>query len=440
MNRTAMTILLFAGLIFSAAGDDLEDFIQDCAKLSTNYNRLIRSKGTRLDKEYQINLDHLKILSNRIQPVIRRLGIGQDIDFPQLTAELEHIYLGNQSPSGIKGSAKLHSHSNSPEGLLKVLTADVKALRKMEFTTEEGGSIKTSLETKRRLLEYRRLLDFFRQNYHKINKGPHSRDPSLERIFQQRIKRMSALSVHLMEIARRKYPGTLSKNNLQTETAELLKYYEAWNELRSKRFSSKNRSRNRNPKNTKRLDGLNTTTALHTEIITSLRNLSDLLIQWEQAGFKSDDPINKNRAGSAAETDPAAVMRQENNSKDYSAMSTKELAKLLEKRRMAIIKSNRSMDDGFDRDAERKYLLTLPREYKRFYNEKLREYRQQGYAAGPAVRSAILTVNTKIQMEDKTPPAKEMIRMLIALDKDEERNENTKGVEFKLERIKGERN
>ena len=437
MNRTAMAVLLSAGLIFSVAGDDLEDFIQVCAKMSSNYNRVIRSKGTRFDQEYQINLDHLKSLSNRIQPVIRRLGIGQDIDFPQMTAELEQIYLSNQNPAKGKGGAKLHPHSSSPEGLLKVLTADVRALRKMDFTTEEGGSIKTSLETKRRLLEYRRLLDFFRQNYTKINRGPQNKDPSLERFFQQRTRRMSALSVDLMEIARRKYPGTLSKNNLQTETNELLKHYEAWSELKWKKTGSKPRSRNKNHKNTKRMDGLNTTAALHTEIITSLRNLSDLLVQWEQAGFKSDDPIDKKTGDTADRSDPAAVMRQDNNAKDYSSMSTAELTRLLEKRRREIIRGNRSME-GFDRDAERKYLLTLPREYKRSYNEFLRNFQQQGYSSGQAVRSAILKVHTKIQMEGKTPPAKEMIRMLTALDKDKDRTENQKGVEFKLERTKGE--
>ena len=96
MNRIVMIILLAAGLFFPAAGDDFEDFIQVCARISTNYNRGIGAKGTRFDKEYKMNLEHLKTLSHKIQPVIRRLGIGQDIDFTLMALELEQIYLGNQ--------------------------------------------------------------------------------------------------------------------------------------------------------------------------------------------------------------------------------------------------------------------------------------------------------------------------------------------------------
>ena len=429
MNRATMTILLAAGVIFTAAGDDFEDFIQVSAKLSSNYNRGVRARGTRFDKEYQANLDHMKTLSQKIQPVLRRLEIGQDIDFNLMATELEHIYLGNQNPSGVKGREKLHAHSESPEGLLKVLTADVRALRKMEFTTDDGGAIKSSLETRRRLMEFRRLVDFFKQNYSKIMKNPQKRDYSLERIFQARMRRMSALSVTLMEIARRNHPNTQSRNNLQKETSELMKNYEAWLELKQKSVT-KNRKGRRNPKRTRRLDGLNTTAALQVEMDTSMRNINDLLSQWEQAGFKSDGFISKNRTG---DSDPSSVMlKDENKSSNYSAMSEKELNALLIQRRKEIIRSNRSMD-GFDRDAERQFVLTLSREDKRSYNEFLRSFQQRGYSFEQAVRNAVLKTNTKLQLEGKPLPAKESIRILQALDKDRERRREKQDVEFKLE-------
>jgi len=432
MNRVTMTILLAAGLIFTAAGDDFEDFIQVSSRLSTNYNRGVQAKGTRFDKEYQANLEHMKNLSRKIQPVIRRLGIGQDIDFNLMAAELEHIYLGNQNQSGAKGSAKLHAHSESPEGLLKVLTADVKALRKMEFTTDDGGSIKSSLETRRQLMEFRRLVDFFKQNYSKIMKNPQKRDYSLEQISQARMRRMSALSANLMEIARRNNPDTQSRINLQNETAELMKNYEVWLELKPKSVS-KNRKGRRNPKHTKRLDGLNTTTAVQTEINVSLRNINDQLVQGEQAGFKTDGFIDKNQKNRPDDSDPASVMNKaDNKNKNYSAMSEKDLNALLTQRRKEIIRSNRSMD-GFDRDAERQFVLTLSPEDKRSYHEFLRHFQQQGYSSEQAVRYAVLKVNTKLQLEGKPLPAKELIRMLQALDKDQERRREKQGVEFKLE-------
>ena len=49
------------------------------------------------------------------------------------------------------------------------------------------------------------------------------------------------------------------------------------------------------------------------------------------------------------------------------------------------------------------------------------------------VRNAVLKIQTRIQMEGKPLPAKEMIRLLQALDKDQERRREKKDVEFKLE-------
>ena len=89
--------------------------------------------------------------------------------------------------------------------------------------------------------------------------------------------------------------------------------------------------------------------------------------------------------------------------------------------------------DGFDRDAERQFVLTLSPEDKRSYNEFLRSFQQQGYSSEQAVRNAVLKIQTRIQVEGKPLPAKEMIRILQALDKDQERRREKKDVEFKLE-------
>ena len=92
--------------------------------------------------------------------------------------------------------------------------------------------------------------------------------------------------------------------------------------------------------------------------------------------------------------------------------------------------------DGFDRDAERQFVLTLSREDKRTYNEYLRNFQQQGYSSEQAVRNAVLKIQTRLQLESKPLPAREMIRILQALDKDRERRREKKDVEFKLESSK----
>ena len=440
MNKSIWALLLSVGLFFSVSGDDFEDFIQVCAKLSSNYNTGVRTKGTRFDKEYQMHLEHMKALSLKIQPVIRNLGIGQDIDFTAIANELEQIYLGNQDHSGAKGSAKLHAHSVSPDGLLKILTEDVKALRKMEFTTENGGSIKSSLETKRRLLEFRRLVNFFRSNYGKVNRNMQKSDVSLNRIFQQRLNLMDSLASTLMLISRQKYPNAVPRYNLHQETSEIITNFKALAELKSKnvprnRNRSNNRSRSRNSKSvgTRKIDGTNSSASLYAEINMSLRNISDQLQQWEQSGFQSDEPIVKQHGNDPKDSEPSKALTQGSRKTNYSAMTPKQLSDLLVKRRLEIIKNNRSMD-GFDRTAERKFLLTLTRDHKRSYNEFLRDYQQQGYSSSQAIRSAILKIHTRIQMDEKSIPAKEMIRLLQALDKEEERSLEKNDVDFKLER------
>lgn len=445
MNQKIMIpFLLSAVLAMSVSADDFEDFIQVSAKVSANYNRGVVTRGTRFDKEYQMNLELMRKLSVRVQGVIRKLQLGQDFDFPWITLELERIYRGGQDQaastsrnrngkSGQSSQTRLDPYSDSPDGILKVLTNDVKELRKMKFTTADGGSIKTTLETSRKLLEFKRLAAFFRMNYRKLIKSQQQKDFSLDKLFKNRLRRMSQLAAILMETARQQYPDTMSRHNLHNEVTQLQKYFDAWEEFRVK---NPPRSQNRRKKNApprRRLDGLNSVSAFHAEIDVSLRNINEQLNMWEQAGFRSDPPIQRAARNSNSD-DPAAPLLQPSRKLDYSAMDQKQLNTLLQQRRQEIFRSNRSMD-GFDRDAERRYLMTLSREQKRLYNDSIRDYQQQGYSAGQAARSAVLKVHTLIRMENKLLPAREVIRILQALDRDlDRRQENNKDIDFKRER------
>ncbi len=439
MKKTCWILLLLAGMLSPVFADDFEDLIQACARISSNYNRAVQAGGTRFDKEFQTNLDHLKTVSRKNQVVIRRLGLGQDFNFPLIAAEIEQIYEGQKNQTGVKGSDKLHAHSDSPEGIFNVLADDVKALRKMEFTTEDGGSIKSSLETRRKLLEFRRLVDFFRKNYKAMlrNRGG---DPSLQRIFNERLIRMSALANLLMEIARKKYPDSASERNLQQEVEQLKKGFDAWQEKKGKsggKPKNHRRKSNKSGNSNRRLDGMNTSASMSAEIDYSLKNINQQLIRWEQAGFRSDDPISRGGRNDAA--DPADAMEKQAEKRDYEAMTQQQLNAQLQKRRQEIFRSNSSMD-GFDRDAERKYLLSLPREQRRQYSDYLREFQKQGYASGEATRNAVLKIHTQMKMESKIPAKKELVQILKALDKDEERRLEKNDIKFKLEPNRTPRN
>jgi hypothetical protein len=314
----------------------------------------------------------------------------------------------------------------------------------MKFSAEDGGSIKPSLETTRKILEFKRLVAFYKKNYRQVFKTEHRLgDVSLKNLFHIRLRRMSQLAGILMETARQNSPDTRSRYNLRNEVDQLQKNFDALFEYYNKNAGRKNYNRknpgskkNRPPVRTasyRRLDGINSASAFYAEIDVSLRNINEQLVIWNQAGFQSDPPIQRDALKTASD-DPADSLRQPSTKIDYSAMDQKSLNSLLQKRRQEIFRSNRSMD-GFDRNAERRYLMTLSREQKRLYNGFLKEIQQQGYSAGQAVRSAILKIHTRIQMEKQPLPAKEVIRILNALDRDQERQqENGKDIDFKRER------
>ena len=477
MKRFYLPILLASLLGLSVSADDFEDFIQVCAKVSANYNHGVVARGTRLDKEYQMDLELMHKLAVSNQQVIRKLQLGHDFDFPWFALELKKIYLLGQqrfenggSSSRTFGQYKPKNHrsgnnnrkntpkellpySETPNGLIKVLTEDIKALRKMEFTTEDGGSIKSSLETSRKILEFKRLVAFFRKNYRTVLRirqvsGRYlkdsgslkndSKDISLDRLFRARLRHMSQLALVLMETAREKYPDTLSRYNLNDEVLRLEKNFELWDDFNMRAARRRNTSRpGKSTSSRPRMDALNNPSAFLAEINVSLRNIHELLNLWEQAGFRSDPPVQRGSRITNSD-DAAAPLLQQSKKTDYSAMDQKQLHTLLQQRRQEIFRSNRSMD-GFDRDAERRFLMTLSREQKRQYNDSVRNFQQQGYSAGQAVRNSILKIDTMIRMENKPLPAREAIRILQALDRDQtRRQENNKDIDFKQERVSSE--
>ena len=458
MKYCMMLIVLSAVCLMPLRADEFEDLIQESARVARSYNRAVAAPNTRDDKEFRSCLENMKRQSVLVQRVIRKMELGQDFNFPLLTNELERIYQEAQSRSrssdglsgpsprprrmkttsgrdrsrdhhNTSGGGKLDPRSTSPDGLLKVLTDDVAALRKMGFTTADGGSIKSSLETRRKLMEFKRLLEFFRKHCRSIlHSGGQNRDASLERFFDTRMQRITILSTILMETARKNNPHSQPRFNIQTETSLMLNRF---HELRENPQYRQSDGRTQRRKRT--LSDTTSPTALWTEIDHSIRNINAQLIQWEQSGFQSDGPIRKTGKPAAGKEDPAAVLRQPARTAEYSSLDQKALAALLNKRRQAVIKSNSSMD-GFDHDAERMYLLSLSRDQKRDYNNCLREFQQQGYSSGQAVRNAVLKTQTRLQMEPAMLPAAEMVRILQAMDKEEAKRLEKNDLKFKLER------
>lgn len=417
-------LLLICGMPYLAA-DDFEDLIHACARASENYNRAIRSGNTRYGQEYRANLNEMRRLGRDVQQVIRRLKLGQDFNFPQLSGELDSIYAEQAGKTERRDAPRVRSgnaHSESPQGILEVLAYDVKALQSMDFTTEDGGSVKSSIETRRRLLEYERLYTFFRKYNRKVMKHP-QKEASLKKVFDSRCRRMRQLAVELTELARQQNPGSQSRYSLPQETSRMLDCFSRLAEQENE----DRRSPRRNKKK-KRMDGQNSADGLYSEMSLCMRNINELLILWKQSGFLSDPAI---RRKGRPESDPAAPLKQESPGHDYAAMNARQLTALLNRRRQKIFRGNSSLD-GFDRDSERMYMLSLSSSEKQLYRKYLQEFKDSGYQSGPAVRGAVLKLHTYLQNREKMLPEKELIRLHQALDREELRRREKTDVQFKL--------
>ncbi len=432
MNFFMKTLLCAVALtaFFPGFCDDFEDLIQASATIANNYNGAMDAPRTRFDQEYRAHLQNFKRLAGNVQAVIRNLNLGQDFNFPAIANELETIYTGNSGRASKKQSPSHKEnlpYSSSPEGLLKALQFDINELRKMDFTTEDGGSIKASLETRRKLKEFERLYNFFRENAMSLRKN--QSDVSLQKIFDARASRMQALSIELSLLLRKSSPGSYQKYSIQEETETMIRSY---NELAD--APDKTQNQKKRPFKTNRLDG-KSATALRTEMNVSIRRIREILIQLEQSGFESDPPLRRKSSSGADSDDPAAALKKGGKSETaYADMSRSKLVDELEKRRNDIFRGNTSMD-GFDSQSERLYLITLSREQKKLYTGYLKEFQDLGYSSGLATRSAILKIHTKLKNEKENTPTAEIVKMLERLDKEEKKIKEDQKI--KLEMKKG---
>ena len=437
MLRIFSVFLMFVLTAIPLAGDDFEDFIQSCSIVASNYNQAVKAPGTRFDTEYIHHLRNMQRLGKSVQQTVNHLQLGKDFIFPKLAADLQRTFQENSKKYVNSVSEKRKNNhksvsnnklsenqtANSPDSIFKIIQFDVMELRKMEFTTEEHGSIMLTLETHRSFLEFKRLFKFFKQFQYRARTQGYN-DPVFAQIFKQRMLLLRSSAGKITRILRKNSPGTMQKFNLNQEVEHLLSNF---NNLAEQ--NSMNRGRKQVQK--KRINGVNTATGLHTDMNYAMRNIQDFINQLDQSNFETDPPIRKNgRADNRkSDDDPADILNQNKEKNDYTKLSRKELHKLLNQRRNKIFRGNTSMDE-FDNRSEKLYLTTLSNQQRRLYSSYLKEFQQSGYAAGVAVRSAILKLHTQLRTSREMLTSKEMIQLLRRLDseikKQEEKNTDLK--------------
>lgn len=406
--------------------DEFEDFIQSCARISKNYKSAVSARDSRYAREYRMYLKAMQKQAEIIQDCSDKLRLGKDFHFARLSGELEQIFWEDKSAR----IGKNRNISEKPDGVLQILLFDVKELHKMEFTTEENGSIKPSLESKRRLLEMKRLVRFFSQFRRRAERH---NDPSLQKEFSIRSRRMLSLAQELEIVFRRQHKNSrnnkslskevsllLSDHNLIMENARKRRAYEA--PAKRKKYSSSRRRKQ--PHSINRLKKDENPKALEQNIRISLRNIHDILAQWDSFNFSPDRPVGQQTAksSSAGDKDPSSILKQKGDAgEDLQSMSSTDLHKKLVDLRKEILKGNSSID-GMDSGTERKYLRTLSREQAKIFRNELKKFQDQGYESGVASRNAILRTQFEISLSKKVPEKKELLRIFENLRKDEIRN------------------
>ena len=416
---------------FRGIADEFEDYIQSCAIISKNFRTAVKARGSRYGQEYVMYLKTMLRQAEKIQQCIRHLQLGNDFDFSGLTREIEKIYYEDKNAR----IGKNRSVSVDPSGILDVLRFDVEELHRMEFTSEEGGSINPSLERKRKLLEMSRLIRFFQKFRFRVLRN--NQDASLRNVFESRCRKMLPLAQELDLLIRRRHPGAASaaEYNLDREVRSLLICYEkmmdnarrqhsASSASRKKGSSHRTRSGRKKTSSVHRLRDSETPQALEQNTRIAIRNIHRTLAQLENANFLSDSPV-KSAGGSlkngSSPADPAEVLRSRNAAPDYESRSAKELHTMLLALRKQILKGNTSMD-GFDSVTERKYVQTLSREQTRIYREALKKLKDQGFEPEIAVRNAVLKTQLEISIARELPPKKELVRILERIRKEEIRS------------------
>ena len=384
--------LLTVFLLPAVSADDFEDFEQAAAVVAANYNRAVDSHGTRFENNYKQHVTSMCELAKKVQRVINRLKLGDDLNLVGISEEIRRIYEENNKDFKANKNKlkKMVGRSKDPSTLFKILAMDIRNLKTMRFTTENGGSIKESLETKRRLIAYDRILKFFMKYQASYRKAKD--DDSFMKLFDERMTALKKLGDALGIYMRARNPNARTRVNIQAETDSMLKSFYELHESQQKKKTY----------TVKRAGGSTTVNAISSEMHFALQNIRAFLIELNNAGFETDPPSSSDNR--------------------YENMSYAELTAELAKRRKEIYRSNTSMD-GFDREALSAYLGTLSREQRRKYNKYLKEYLDSGYKNNQATRSAILQLHTQLISEKNTMTAKEMAAVLKRIDKQKKKEE-----------------
>lgn len=384
--------------------DDFEDFEESLATAARDYARAVRSgRNTRIAKDYEENLHKLQVLAAKIQKSIQTLGLGNDFDFQLLCTVMASAYSSEQTSTRTASAEDLRK---MPPLMLmvKILIFDIKELKKLEFSSSDGGYYNPSFMEKLKLMEFDRTFNFCRANIKDQENLSNSVD--YRKLYEKRLNRMKYLASEINDQLKKDNPAFAKKYNLAKEavvisdcyTAFLAQYNKGSNQSSGGKTLAKLSSVMNNPDE---------------EFRYSTGQISSAVNELYHSEY-STNPVEKAKADKDAEA-AAALESRTSSSKKYDNDSPAELAKKLAEARERIYKSNNALV-GIDGAVVSKYMTTLTDAQIKIFNDTVKKYTDRGYAEDRAKSSALLEIHANLKNGQLKTSDKDAAAILSKLD------------------------
>ncbi len=441
--------VIFLSLLFFPfflKGGEFEEYEDLLAEVKKNYRYAAKmDSNSRIAKEYQEKLRILEEKSLRLQSIIQRLGLGEDFNFTAYSRMVRSAYRERNTDDSKNSNRHKLERPVSYTFPILMMQRDIKELKRMNFSMENGGSYDSRLVPLRGLLEFERLLDYFMTSAKTSSKR--SEDSIWRDYFEKRLARMKILASEIGTKLARTNPEIAREYAFPTETnAMISNYFKMATSLSSGKSSgSRKGGMEEDAKNEKEM-----ISRLQDEILFSAKKLREGLLKLKEIGFELD-PLSGSsgqQQGKSPALDPMSTdedldeeelenEKTEADSGDSDGQNSKELEKLSDKElneklleiRESIYRKNNVMA-GIDKNVLRFYLRYLGKTSKKRYEAIRKKYSERGYDSATAQSSAFFELHGMLKSGMIRDSRKDMLRLLRNYEKEKSK------IESELERNK----
>lgn len=383
--------------------DDFEDFEESLATIAREYRRVVSvGRDTRIAKEYEEKIRNLQSLSIKIQKSIDTLGLGADFDFHTICKQMSAHYYADLTDS------KTVNTGNGTMSffmlMVRVLTYDIKELKKLEFSSADGGYYNPAFMEKLKLLEFDRTFRFCKTYITDLDNF--SEYDEYKKLYEKRLNRMKYLAADISDKLRGDNPEFSKKYNLIKEAKIFFECYDVLVSRHMKNLSSSQLGRKSG-----RVSPVKNSPG--EEFRYSCEKINSAINELYHSEY-STNPTEKAKADKDAEA-AAALESRTSSSKKFDNDSPAELARKLAEARERIYKSNNALV-GIDSVVVSKYMTTLTDAQVKIFNDTVKKYTERGYAEDRAKSSALLEIHANLKNGQLKTSDKDAAAILLKLD------------------------